>query len=142
MDLNLIVARLKSQLTGMKSIGATVDLDAAMGSTAVAVPAAYVLPLADAVQPMDLTGNVGGLVTQAFGVVHVLSNKRDTKGGAALADLVALRKNLTRALLGWVPDDTTGEPVYRTGGRLLSLDGEGRLWWLDEFQLKTYEWSN
>lgn len=141
MDLSLIVVRLKATLTGLKSVGAVVDLNAAIGSIGLAVPAAFVLPLADGVQPIDMTGSVGGQVTQSFGVVHVLSNKRDAKGDAALADLVVLRSNLTRVLLGWIPDAVSGEPVYRTGGRLLSLDGDGRLWWIDEFQLKTYEWS-
>lgn len=140
MDLTLVVTRLKAELTGLKSVGASADLDSAIVGV-VAVPAAFVLPLADGVQPIDMTGRTGGLVTNAFGVVHVVSNRRDAQGAAAMADLVVLRNNLKSALLGWVPDPDTGEPVHRTGGRLLRLDGDGRLWWIDEFQLNTYEWS-
>lgn len=140
MDLSLILARLKAELSGLKSIGASADMDAAMDGV-VAVPAAFVLPLADSCRAMDLTGSTNEQVTVSFGVLHVVSNRRDAQGGAALGDLNALRLNLRNALVGWVPDATTGEPVHRTGGRLLRLDGDGRLWWIDEFQLITYYWS-
>lgn len=140
MDLSLVLARLKTQLTGLKSIGASVDLDAAIEGV-VALPAAFVLPLAESATTQDLTGTTGERVTQAFGVMHCLSNRRDSQGAAALADLVAVRRNLRAALVGWVPDAATGEPVHYTAGRLLRLDGDGRLWWIDEFQLITYEWS-
>lgn len=56
-------------------------------------------------------------------------------------DLVGLRLALRAALVGWVPDASNGEAVTFTAGRLLRLDGDGRLWWIDEFQLTTYYWS-
>lgn len=140
MDLSLVEARLKATLTGVKSVGTSVDLDAAIDGV-VAVPAAFVLPLADSATPMDMTGSTNERETQAFGVVHVVSNRRDAQGAASLSDLNTLRLNLRNALVGWVPDAATGEPVHRAGGRLLRLDGNGRLWWIDEFQLITYYWS-
>ncbi|MDP3652421.1 MAG: hypothetical protein Q8R67_12135 [Rhodoferax sp.] len=137
MDLDLVIARLKATLTGLKSIGTSVDLDAAIDGV-VAVPAAFVLPLADSATPIDMAGSTDERETGAFGVVHVVSNRRDAQGAAALNDLKTLRLNLRAALVGWVPDAATGEPVHRTTGRLLRMDGNGRLWWIDEFQLITY----
>lgn len=139
MDLSLIIARLKSQLSGLKSIGASADLDAAIAGS-VFPPAAFVLPLAENPSPNKLLSGIHQKVTQNFGVVHVINNRRDAQGAAALDDLVALRADLQAALVGWVPDTTNGEPVSYTGGRLLRLDGDGQLWWIDEFQLITYCW--
>lgn len=140
MDLSLILARLKTQLIGLKSVGVSVDLDAAIEGV-VALPAAFVMPLAERASDMEMLSSTDQRITQAFGVVHVLSNQRDAQGGAAMNDLVALRMALRTALVGWVPDDATGEAVTFTAGRLLRLDGDGRLWWIDEFQLITYYWS-
>lgn len=134
MDLSLILARLKDQLTGFKQIGASADLDAAIEG-AVAMPAAFALPLAESAGPNGTLGITRQRISQAFGVVLVVSNRRDAQGAAALNDLAALRLQLRQALLGWAPHATTGEPVLYTGGRLLRLDGDGRLWWIDEFQL-------
>ena len=140
MDLSLIVTRLKTQLSALRSVGASADLDAAIEG-AVAMPAAFVLPLAESAVDLGMTGQTGQRISQAFGVLHVVSNKRDAQGGAALDDLKTHRLNLRTALVGWVPDAATGEPVTFTGGRLLRLDGDGRLWWIDEFALTTYYWS-
>ncbi|MCX7257997.1 MAG: hypothetical protein NTZ64_15120 [Polaromonas sp.] len=140
MDLSLIVVRLKAQLGALRSVGVSVDLDAAIEGV-VAMPAAFVLPLAESGRDMGLLSQTGDCVTQAFGVLHCVSNRRDAQGGAALADLKAHRLALRQALVGWVPDATTGEPVRFTDGRLLRLDGDGRLWWIDQFELITYYWS-
>jgi hypothetical protein len=140
MDLSLIVARLKEQLTALRSVGASADLDAAIDGV-VAMPAAFVLPLAESAQDMGMSGATGQRIVQAFGVLHVVSNRRDGQGGAALDELKTHRLALRAALVGWVPDSVTGEPVTFAGGRLLRLDGDGRLWWIDEFALTTYYWS-
>lgn len=140
MDLSLILARLKTELTGLRSIGVAADMDSAERGL-VSTPCAFVLPLADAVTDMGLVGATGERTQEAFGVVHVMNNRRDAQGGAAIDDLHTLRTNLRNALVGWVPDMATGEAVGRAGGRLLNLDGNGRLWWIDEFQLTTYYWS-
>jgi hypothetical protein len=136
MDLDLIITRLKATLTGFKAIGGAADLDAAIGG-AVAVPAAFVIPLADSASPNGMIGFHEQLITQAFGVVLVAANRRDTTGAAALTDLNALRRQVRDALAGWAPTPE-GEPVEIVGGRMLQLDGDGRLWWIDEFSLQTY----
>ena len=53
MDLEPVIARLKSLLTGFKSIGSAVDLDAAIGGV-VAAPAAFVMPLSDSALGTDI----------------------------------------------------------------------------------------
>lgn len=140
MDLSPVVARLKAQLTGLKAIGASADLDAAIDGV-VAMPAAFVLPLAEQGTDMGLLSSTAESIVQAFSVIHVLNNRRDALGGAALDDLKTLRANLRVALVGWVPDASSGEAVTFTSGRLLRMDGDGRLWWADEFQVTTYYWS-
>ena len=140
MDLSLIVTRLKTQLTALRSVGASADLDAAIDGV-LAMPAAFVLPLAESGRDTGLVGSTGERIVQSFGVLHCVSNRRDAQGGAALDDLKTHRLNLRQALVGWVPDAATGEPVLFSGGRLLRLDGDGRLWWIDEFELITYYWS-
>jgi len=141
MDLSLILTRLKASLSGFKSIGQGADFAAAKAGL-LALPGAFVLPLRDVATTMDMTGGTSQKINQTFGVVLGLSNRRDVAtGAAALDDLHPLRLALRTALVGWVPDAATGEPVHYSGGALLELDGEGRLWWMDEFQLTTYYWS-
>lgn len=140
MDLSAIEDRLKAQLTGLKHVGTSADLDAAIDGKG-QTPSAYVLPLTDAATDMDTTGGTNQRIVERFGVVQVVSNRRDAKGAAALSELKTLRLALRTALVGWVPDAQTGEPVHFRAGRLLRLDGDGRLWWIDEFELITYFWS-
>jgi hypothetical protein len=141
MDLSPIVAHLKVQLTGLRAVGASAELELAQAG-GVAMPAAFVLPLAEAASDMGLLTSTAQKVQVSFGVVHCLANRRDPQGGAALGDLHAMRMALRTALVGWVPDVSNGEAVSFTSGRLLQMDGDGRLWWMDEFELTTYYWSS
>ncbi|QDL55304.1 phage tail terminator protein [Rhodoferax aquaticus] len=139
MDLDAVVTRVQASLGGLKAVGVSVDMEAAIGG-AVPLPCAFVLPLNEVSTDQDRLSRVQQRVTQGFGVILVVSNKRDAKGAAALSDLKALRTALKNNLVGWVPDATNGEPVHHRSGRLLNLDGNARLWWIDEFELVTY-WS-
>ena len=137
MDIDRIVTRLKERLTGLKSIGASADLEATVDGV-VALPAAFVLPLSEDASTTAVLGMTESRIAEVFGVVHVLSNRRDAQGSAALSDLFGLRLALREALVGWVPDPATGESVHYTSGRPMSLDPKGRMWWIDQFQLTTY----
>ena len=142
MDLTFVLDRLKSQLSGIRQFGGAADLDAAITGS-VTVPAVFVMPQTEAAEKTPMaTGVVRQTFTPNWGVVLVVSNRRDASGAAALGDLAPLRQTVRQALVGWVPDEATGEPVYGTGGRLLRMDGDGRLWWVDSFELKTYFRSN
>jgi hypothetical protein len=129
----VVVQHLRTALPELRAVGGSADLDAALEG-AVALPAAFVLPLLEQARPLKLLGLAAQRVTVTFGVLHVLSNRRDARGAAALTDLHTHRRALRAALLGWVPDAETGEPVTFEGGRLMRLDDEGRLWWMDEFK--------
>ena len=140
MDLSPIITHLRATLTGLRSVGGAADLNAAFGGI-VATPAAFVLPLAESAADMGMLSTTGERVTQTFGVVHGISNARDSTGSAALEDLAALRQNLRVALVGWVPNASNGEAVAFSTGHLLQMDGNNRLWWIDEFTLTSYYWS-
>lgn len=138
MDLQFVIDRLKAQLSGIRQLGGAADLDTALNGS-VSVPAVFVMPQAEKAAVTDMvTGLVRQTFAQNWGVILVVSNRRDATGAAALTDLASQRQAVRLALVGWVPDASTGEPVYATGGQLLRLDGEGRLWWVDSFELKTY----
>jgi hypothetical protein len=140
MDLSLITARVKEQLTALRSVGQSAELEAAADAV-VALPAAFVLPMSDVASDLGMTGTTYQRVVQQFSVILVISNRRDAQGGAALNDLHTQRLALRAALVGWVPDTANGEPVIYTGGKLVKMDGDGRLWWADEFELTTFYWS-
>lgn len=142
MDLSPVIERLRGELpaTLVRTVGGSADLDAAI-SGVVAMPAIFVVPLADRVLPAPVLGVVEEQTSEAFAVLQVVSNKRDATGGQALVDLSVLRIAVRDALAGWMPTPKAMEPgaaqamepVQRTGGRLLRFDVDGRLWWSDEF---------
>jgi hypothetical protein len=135
-----LVGRLKAQIASVKSIGASAELDAAIEGTP-PTPGLFVIPLAESIAgELETTGGVDQEEMLVFGVAYVVANQRDPRGASALTELVPLRSAVKGALRGWVPDEESGEPVLFRGGRLLRLDGNRRLWWIDEFQVT--QWSN
>ena len=140
LDLTPVIARLQATLTGFKSIGGSAELDAVIDLKP-ATPAAFVLPLAESAVHTDLTGGTHQRISQRFGVLLCVSNVRDPKGAQALTDLATLRTQLRTALVGWIADAATQEPAHFVAGRTLKMDGDGRLWWLDEFEMTIYYWS-
>lgn len=138
MDLDLVIARLKARLVALRGgVGGSADLDAALRGTFVA-PAAYVVPLAERGTEVPTNGPTRQRITSLFGVIQVVENLRDTTGAAALVDLKSLRAQVRDALVGWVPDTETGEPVIFVSGELVQAEGDGRIWWSDEFQLISF----
>lgn len=136
MNTQAIVNRLRSRISSLREIGAAAGLEAAMRGNLVA-PAAYVMPLAESATPIDDTGDLHELQTSLFGVVLVVETL-DATGGPALLDLAAARLAVKQALVGWVPDTDTGEPVLFVGGEIVQFAGDGRLWWSDEYRLTSY----
>jgi len=131
--LALIRDRLKAQLgDAVRSVGAAADMASAMGNV-VAVPACYVIPLGEDGQPNEMLGVVRQAIHQTVGVVLVVSNAKDLRGGEASIDLEDLRGKVKRALIGWTPDPQTGYEMAFEQGRLLSIDERKQLWWADRF---------
>lgn len=135
------IGRLKAQVTGMREIDGASSLEAAMRG-AVATPSLYLIPLTETGRELDHTGPLDQLITVLFGVLIVLDTARTAQGLDVLIELEAKRRQVRQALVGWVPDEDTGEPVTFAGGELVQFQGDGRLWWSDEFVLTTYYRSN
>ena len=135
------IGRLKAQVTGMREIDGASSLDAAMRG-AVASPSLYLIPLTETGRELPHTGQLDQLITVLFGVLLVLDTARSAQGMDVLIELHTKRAQVRQALVGWVPDDDTGEPVTFAGGELVQFQGDGRLWWSDEFVLTTFYRSN
>ena len=136
MDVTPVIDRLRAQLSGFVTIAGSADVDSAVDG-APATPAAYVVALAETADPSDLIGVHEQRLMQEFAVVLVVANLRDTTGAAAAAELATKRLALRAALLGWVPDAATGEPVQFVGGDLMQVRDQ-RLWWSFVFRVITY----
>ena len=135
------IGRLKAQVTGMREIDGASSLDAAMRG-AVASPSLYLIPLTETGRELPHTGQLDQLITVLFGVLLVLDTARSAQGMDVLIELHTKRAQVRQALVGWVPDVETGEPVTFVGGELVQFQGDGRLWWSDEFLLTTFYRSN
>ena len=139
MDVQPIIDRLKALATGFRDISGVASMEAAMRGH-VDPPSAFVVPLAEQPGPArGMSGNTSQRVAQMFGVILVLETLRDASGAEVLLDLKTARESVSDALFGWVPDAAAGEPVVFTGGELVQFEGDGRLWWSDEFQLFTHK---
>lgn len=103
-----------------------------------ALPAAYVVPLAE-----DAGGNESRVgyqqtVTNTFAVIVLVSNVCDERGQKAFDSLEDLRLELFRAILSWQQDPPAeySEIVY-SGGQVLYMD-DARLAFQFEFSFETY----
>lgn len=137
MWLPLTLQRLKDRVTGMREIDGASSLDAAMRGT-VAGPSLYLIPLTEKGHELRHTGQLDQDITVLFGALFLLETARSAQGLDVLIELEAARLQVRKALVGWVPDDETGEPVTFAGGELVQFQGNGQLWWSDEFVLTTY----
>ena len=135
------IGRLKAQVTGMREIDGASSLEAAMRG-AVATPSLYLIPLTETGRELDHTGPLDQQITVLFAVLFALDTARSAQGMDVLIELHTHRSQVRAALVGWVPDDETGEPVTFVGGELVQFQGDGRLWWSDEFLLTTFYRSN
>lgn len=135
LDIETLIERVRANVPGLRGVGGAADLDAAMRPGArITPPMAFVMPLGEQAQTKQASSVLRATVRCTFGVVLVIQALRDAEGREALRALAALRQALRDALLGWVPDGQTGEPVIYLGGELVQFEGDGRLWWSDEFQ--------
>lgn len=138
MDVLPTLERLRERLSDLplREIEAAAGLNGAMNGIR-AVPAVYVIPLSERGTQLPHTGSVDQLERRLVGIVLAVE-AIDTRGGAGALDLAALRGRIKKALVGWVPEPDTGEPVTFQGGDLVDFPGDGRLWWADEYLLTGY----
>jgi hypothetical protein len=138
MLLDAVGQRLDTSVSALKKIAGAADFASAGMDikSKGALPAAYVLPLAERADANGLANAVSQRVEVRFGVILAISNLRDALGKNAQGDLAGLRTSVFAALLGWQPD-ADHDPVTFGGGRLLQLQ-DGLLWWQDEFVTAYY----
>lgn len=100
-------------------------------SAALAVPAAFVIPLDDTPEENRSQTGYRQKVRDGFAVIIALSNAADERGQDASSNLHFIRRELFRALLGWQVDEDYDAIAY-DGGTLLAMD-RARLWYQFEF---------
>ncbi|HYE49587.1 MAG TPA: hypothetical protein VEB20_08350 [Azospirillaceae bacterium] len=132
MKLSVLIARLREECPSfVNRVGGVGDLAAALEQGgAVATPHAFVVRLAEDIQPSVTAGSGAGAVTQPseefFGVVVCVANGADGRGLEADDTLDDLRSELLAALKGWAPDAAHGPLEYR-GFETLDMT-RARLW--------------
>lgn len=129
-----IIAQLKTVSTLALVEGAAgfaAAADPQTGAKPKAVPAAFVLRLADSGQPTLTFMRVEQRVAATFGIVYCVRNVADAKGGAAAGDLESVRAAGRAALLGWHPPGA--DPFEFDAGALLAFR-DGYMWWQDSYR--------
>lgn len=133
--IDLVIARLKTEVTLVRNIGGSANLESARTGK-VPAPLISVIPLAETAGPNQFTGTVVQQQTsERFGVVVGVRNVRDPAGAASMDELKPVRDEIRAALLGWLPAEGYDTCTYRSG-RVLGLQN-GVLWWIDEFMTGT-----
>jgi hypothetical protein len=91
------------------------------------LPAAFVYPIEDTVEPPLGDYHLCQRVIQCWGVIAVLDATADTLGQAAVADAFGiLREEIWAACLGWQPAPLC-DPISYAGAKVLKRDA-ARLW--------------
>lgn len=135
MDLTPITTRLQAEASDVfKIIGTAAEYDAAAESLA-AAPAVFVIEQDDGADPPVLCGVVEQSVVVRLACVIAVKLQRDTRGEGGRSALQTARGAVRAALMGWVPDAATGEPITYVGGQMLDFL-PGTIWWQDVYQVR------
>lgn len=127
MKLSPIIVRLRSQVAALSNrVGGVAELEAAQRNEELAVPHAFVYRLDDLAEEGDEVGMGTQAMSEAFGVLVVVSAAADDRGAAADDAMDDLRDALLAALKGWSPDGAHQEFEYR-GFETIELS-RARLW--------------
>ena len=132
MKLIPIIAHLRAQCPSFADrVAGAAEYKVVPGSTSLAVPCAFVVPLDDNPEQNATQNSVSQLLSDAFAVIVALDNRADERGQASSDAHHDIRTELWKALLGWEPAEDYG-PMRYEGGSLIELD-RGRLWYQFEF---------
>ena len=125
---SLIIPRIRSQVAAFANrVASTAEFASAQSSIEdVAVPAAFVVPLAESVTENQSMPLVTQFMDDQFGVIIVVDNSVDNRGQAGAEQLSDLRDGLLTALIGWRPT-AVYMPITYQGSEHLALDA-ARLW--------------
>jgi hypothetical protein len=140
MQLELIIAQLRALCPSFSGrVAGAAEFKPVQEAAALPVPCAFVIPLDDRPEQPKALNAVGQEMTDSFGVIVALDNRADEKGQSAFDGVHAIRAEIWRALLGWVPGPvntvnpaTDYNGIFYEGGSLLAMD-RARLWYQFEF---------
>lgn len=132
-DLECVIERLREQVTTLKLVGGSAELEVAQRINR-NHPTAYVIPSEDTGSKPTHMGSVSQQqVWTDFAVTTAVSNVAGASA-SALRELRALRVAQAAALMGWVVPGLEGaEPVGWLRGRLVGIR-DSTLWWADEYR--------
>lgn len=126
--------RLKSDLSDRFAvIGNVADFEAIAGLPR-ALPAAYVLPLAEAAELSQAIGESVQVHDCTFGVTLIVRHAGDAAGARAIDALGPLRDAVQESLVGWIPDGCMSMVAFGQGSLLDFADGATV--WRDDFSVR------
>ena len=125
-----VIARLKSQVSLLRHVGAAASLEQAVANVA-AFPCAYLLAPREDAAPNEMINIVRHTVADRFSVLLAVKDVADATGESALAQIDAIRPTIIAALLNWSPDSTHDPIEFKAGQLLYAADGIAA--WSDTF---------
>lgn len=134
-DVQLVVARLKAQVTSLRLVGVAADYAAVKSLRDFTPPSAYVLLAQETFEPnppghgqraQQVSLAQRGRV--ALGVVVAARNYREQAGAQLAGTLQQLLQDVRATLSGWVPDVPGARPLQLQRGDLLQYDDATALW--------------
>jgi len=140
MNLDAVIIQLRNQTVSIfnRRIHGTAEFARIQdnGKTHLAIPAAYVMPLADQAQGNPNSIGFQQDVVEQFAVILALNNQADRTGLIAADQVYTVRSAIFQALLNWSPNPEQYEPLEYAGGQFLDLN-PAVLYWRLTFQTKT-----
>ncbi len=105
---------------------------AAIRSSAVITPCAFVIPAAKNAEPNTKAGIHSQKITEMFGIAIFVGNVADSTGEAAQVEQEPILDEIYEALAGWQPSYAEN-PVDYVTGRIVGFDDMVACW-LDTFK--------
>lgn len=127
MKLEPVITQLRSQVAALSNRVGGAALFAQVAETeSLAVPHAFVVPVADDASDSQTSGPITQVVEEVFGVIVAISNTEDERGFDANEALDDIRTALWDALIGWPPAAGMAGCQY-IGSEVLTIS-RARLW--------------
>ncbi|MDQ7002658.1 MAG: hypothetical protein Q9N02_08260 [Ghiorsea sp.] len=141
LDMDVIIARLKSKANLLHSIQGSASLEYVLKHGARTTPAAFVIPLAESPGDNQLaTLAVRQQVRASFAVTVCVKDFSDATGASALKQgLTPIRQQVLAALVGFSPL-AQSDAITHSKGTLLQIKN-GVLIWQDHFNAVFYRSS-
>lgn len=121
MKLSLLIAELRRRCPTFEGRVYGAAEWAAQDKINMAIPSAFVLPLGETAEMLDMSTDYRQRVEQAFGVALLVSTDLSDPTGVRAFDVAEdLKAEVFRAILGWEADETA--PITYEGSSVLELN--------------------